>query len=213
MQTELTAEQIEKLFDKRWNGDKSHNFMRHVVRSFFPISKAQLMWENKSKKPMKCAFLDIKVYSIEEALNVVGENQDLLVEGFKQTAQYILNGGEKKPNPLVEKLGGKICRCYYSAESDVVISEPAMQVLVGWVQNKILTDGKMNFLLKDMMIKENTKATASGGEAIFKSVVNTHKERANNNNNHSHVKSVKPATMSLGDIPALQALKEKLDKE
>ncbi len=191
-----------KIFDKLENlykkDEKSKSFVLHLIRAYLPVDKCQKVFEVKlaDMPKFKCALTNDKLISVYEVL------EGIQSEEFKNTfmndlkIQFDENGKQVPRTPAILKITEGRIIGWQGKDTNTYLCQEAIQELFNWVATKMLQgDGKINWTIRSMQPnqpkRENKTATA-----------NTYIKQ-----------TVKPATASLGDNDALQALKAKFESQ
>ena len=200
-----TPEEIYQKIENTYTTEGGKKFVTHLVRSYFPIGKADYIWDKKGDKPIFCCISGIELISKGDVLETM---QSITPEEFSKDLRMKFElATEENPNPepykpiLVKKLDGRILGLE-TKESDKFLCNEAYQQLYSFYCNKILHgDGHMNWVAKKMMVDSAVKNMREEGR------ITPQEEKVVNKNVN------KPSKLTLGDLGVLQGLKEKLEKE
>jgi len=199
-----TPEEIYQKIEETYATEGGKKFITHLIRSFFPVNKAEFVWDKK-EKPMVCCVSGIGLVSKADVWDTM---QSITPDEFCKDLKMGLGiATEENPNPepfqpiLVKKLNGRIL-AVESKESDKFLCKEAHQQLYNFYCNKLLHgDGHMNWLGKRMMADSAVKNMQAENRITPEEV-----KVVNKNIN-------KPHKLTLGDLGVLQGLKEKMEKE
>lgn len=209
----MTQEQINQKIRDIYNSDKGRGFITHLLRSFFPISKAKyLMFDEEDDKGnpkiLKCCLTGEQVYSKGAKLQIILQNHDHTFKNFiDRTIKAVDEAREIDPvaeavtNEVKEKLNS-MPLAVISAESDKVMSEEAFEALQNFYFSEMLRGNKhVNW------IANNEKAKWISESAKRDGLISTKKEEK-----VIH-KAVEHSKMSLGELDVLKDLKKKFESK
>lgn len=208
----MTEEEIYKKIESVYKTEKGKNFISHLIRSFFPIDKANFMFgfEEDKKREMKCCITGETTYTKEDLLKlVIGQNKEhsIFVERLMINAHEIIGGEKKEASPELLKfeedsLKMKQNLAVISEHSDKVLSQLAFRQLHNFVASELLRDnGHINWLLG----QERAKAYINDGEK--KGWIKNKKEK------QVVEKVVIGSHLSLSENETLLKLKARLESE
>jgi len=175
-------------------------FISHLVKAYMPIDKIQKIWDSPNKN-LKCAITGYGVCTIEDAF------QALHSDGMdKKMIDHLKAWGKGEAgiaeSPFMAELKGKVIG-YTGQNTDTVMTLDAVQAFIAWIQNKILHgDTHINWLISDMRKTATINAIRTKLPAAEDQIKIDRLEKL--------AKKPKRATMSLGDMTALQELQAKL---
>ncbi len=178
------------------------SFISHLLRSYFPIGKAQRVVD-VPEKPMKCAITGQKLFALGELWNGM-QNREEFMTDFKKSILYSLDPekNEKAEHPFQKIANGRIVGLT-GKKTDTYLCQEAYQGLYNWYANKILQgDNHVNWLAKDMLRKS---AISFAREKLPEVEDQKKLDRLEQISKHPQ-----RATTSLGDFTALKELQEKL---
>jgi hypothetical protein len=194
MESNKIFEKLENLYKK---DEKSKSFVLHLIRAYLPVDKCQKVFDIKAADApkFKCALTNAKLISINEIFT------GMQSEEFKSTfindlkIQMDENGKQIPTSPAILKITNGRILGWQGKDTNTYLCQDAVQELYNWVATKMLQgDGKINWTIRSMQPKQP--------------------QRTNHKSESTYVKqTVKPATASLGDNDALQALKAKFDSQ
>lgn len=188
-------EKLENLYKK---DEKSKSFVLHLIRAYLPVDKCQKVFEMKAvdAPKFKCALTNAKLICINEIF------EGMQSEEFKSTFMNDLkiqmdeNGKQIPTSPAILKITNGRILGWQGKDTNTYLCQDAVQELYNWVATKILQgDGKINWTIRSMQPKQPKHTNTSKPESTYVK------------------QTIKPATASLGDNDALQALKAKFDSQ
>jgi len=199
-----TPEEIYQKIEDTYATEGGKKFIIHLIRSYFPIGKADYVWDKKDK-PMVCCISGVGLVSKGDIWETM---QNITPEEFSKDLMMKFElATEENPNPepykpvLVKKLDGRILGLE-TKESDKFMCKEAYQQLYNFYCNKVLCgDGHMNWVGKRMMVDSVVKNMKEEDR------ITPQEEKVVNKNAN------KPHKLTLGDLGVLQGLKEKMEKE
>jgi len=180
------------------------NFISHLVRAYFPQGKAVRVMDSPSA-PMKCAITGIGLFGIDEVYKHMTSDKGL--EAFKQSMLVALDPEKHQKSNHIEEFKKGREMAIIGNKTDKYLCQDAYQVFYNWIIDKLFRDDKhISWLLKD----EKNKTVFSemrkrAPEEKFQKSINTLEQVTKNPN--------KKASLSLGDLSALQELKAKFEKD
>ena len=193
----MSDKKIYEKIESVYNSEKGKNFVAHLIRSFFPVSRTTFMLQNIKNKKMKCCVTGAPLISRAEFLEFQIENAG---EIFLNLAKKIQ--GEKVEDVTASKFKGKFL-AVECVGSDKLLSAPAYQELYNFVVNETLkSNPHIKYIILDERRKENPKSVPPKPKK--KASVNAGKPSSPN-----HIKSVN----RLGDNDVLQNLKNQLESK
>lgn len=188
-----TQKEILEKIDKLFKDPKSKGFIGHLLKAFFPLDKPKYMLDNSSKKKMQCCLTGVTLVSKWDILSIhSGISEEVLSHTMSRMLSK-LSGEEIEPqeSPLKKALAGRAIAIEVP-DSDKLLSPLAMQALVEYKTNLIFNDPNNR---RDHF---QPSSIPSGAQAA-----------------RTKIKELNKAEMktTLGDLSALQALKEKMDSK
>lgn len=205
MTKEDIINKIEEIYSSKNKEGKpsGKNFITHIIRAYTPIGKIQKIWDSPSKN-LKCVITGHGVCTIEDAFQALhSEGMDVkLMEHLKACAK-----GEAGivQSPFMEQLKGKVIG-YTGQKTDTVMCLDAVEAFIAWLQHKILTGDKhVSWVVGDMRRKEVIE--------VVRKKLPSQEDKKKIDTLEKISKHPKRATMSLGDMTALQELKQKLKNQ
>jgi hypothetical protein len=171
------------------------------LRAYFPQGKAQRVMDVPSS-PMKCVITGQKLFALGEVWKAMHEDKDFFKKMTKSMLIHLDPEAEKVESPFDEVTNGRVI-AIIGEKTDKYLCQEAYEGLFNWYANKILHgDPHINWLISDMRKK---------------SMIQTVRERLPDTEDQKKIdraeqilKHPKRASMSLGDMSALQELQAKL---
>ena len=200
MSQDNIIEKIEEIYQSKNKEGKSSGkgFMTHLIRAYFPVDKVHKVWDSP-KKNLKCAITGYGVCTIEDAINA------LYSDGMNEKMMKHMQGmfrGDSGVSPMWAELKGKVIG-YTGEKTDTVMCLEAVQAFIVWLQNKILSgDSHINWLISDMRKTATINA--------IRTKLPDAEDQEKIDRLEKIAKKPQRATMSLGDMSALQELQVKL---
>lgn len=197
----MQTEKIHKKLDKLFEDEKSRNFINHLVRSYLPIGKADKVWE-KPKGKFRCVLTNTPLISIGELMD--GMNSEEYKQDFLSHLKTFTSEEKNTEHPIKKFLNGRVIG-FSSEKTDTAMCQEAYQAFYDWVITKMLTGDKhINWLVNSMkrnsfIDRAEELATDDESKAALKRIKKSSKNG-------------KKATTKLGDLDALQQLKNKMEE-
>lgn len=192
-----THAKLDKLFENK----KARSFLNHLIRAYVPMSNVEAVWEKPSGK-FKCALTNEPLITCEEIMEMAMTHE--YQQDFLEKLKTIFHEDVQENHPLKKSVDNERMLGVIGENTDTYMSYPAFQDFYTWVLRKMLEGDKhINWLLgginKEELI-ERAEIIADTPET---------KKTVDRIKNVSQNRSV----TRLGDLPALQALKEKFESE
>tara|TARA_R110000772_G_scaffold17946_3_gene50062 strand:+ start:185120 stop:185683 length:564 start_codon:yes stop_codon:yes gene_type:complete len=184
----------EKIFDNLDNllaNKHGKNFINHLVRSYVPITKVEKVFIRPQKVKFKCAITSEQLVSINEILK--GIQEDKFKDDLFKYLHTMFNPNSKEDAPI-KKLMADRKLGVQGTKTDTFMSIEGYHIFFDWLATKVVKGDKH---ITWLMRKAKETITDGDGNRVKREV---------------EQKEVR-ATFSLGDLPALQALKKKLDSK
>jgi hypothetical protein len=209
-QMDLTIQKIEEIYQSKNKDGKptGKNFITHLIRSYFPLGKCKNVVD-VPEKPMKCAITGQKLMASGEILiamqNDKGFFKDILT---KASLMYDIDPETKEATlPKVEHPFSKVANGRLlgltGIDTDTYLCHEAYQALYNWYAGKILHgDNHINWVAND----ERKKSTIK----VIRELLPDTEDQKKIDRAEQLLKRPKRASMSLGDVSALQELQAKL---
>lgn len=195
----MTNEQIISSLDAMLENPKAKNFLNHIVRSYFPSSKIEKVWD-KPTGDFKCALTRKPLISIEEIfeINNSQEYKDEFLNGLK-----LAFNDDGTMVPPIKKFVGERKLGFTGKDTTTYLSPDALQVFVDWVINKaFLGDKHINWLLNGVRRADYLERAKNSSNLEVQAKANKEKT------------STKSASFKMGDAnSALASLKAKMEAE
>lgn len=198
----MTNEKVNASLDGMLTDPKAKNFLNHMVRSYFPISKVEKVLA-KPTGDFKCALTRVPLVSVQEILEVT--QSDEYKAEFLESIKVILDE-KAEVKPTITKFLGDKKLGFTGKDTTTFLSLEGYQTFYDWVIEKAFSGDKhINWLLNG--IKRDAfiaRATANGSgdtqEKAFKL--------------KSKAEGTKSASFKLGDAnTGLAALKAKMEAQ
>jgi 23S rRNA A1618 N6-methylase RlmF len=190
----MTKEQISLNLDKMLSDSKSRNFINHLVRAYFPITKVNKVWD-KPTGPCKCVLTKYDLISVQEIL------EGMQTEEFKQdlmkSMKESLDENSIKSNPIKNLTGDRLLG-FTGTDTTTYMCQEALNAFYDWVVSKsLMNDKHINWLLG----------------SIRRSSLIPLAENIQNPEVQKKVQKIKKqetrvTTYSLGDVDAFKKLRE-----
>lgn len=189
----MTSEQIINKLDDIFENKKARNFLNHLVRAYFPNNNVEKIF-NKPKEGFNCVITNTKLSSVNQVIGDL-KDEEIKDEFFKYL--HIMLNSNAKMVDSVQKLIGDEELAIQGKNTNTFMSVKTYIVFYDWVLGKFMNGDKhICWLLKGVNRNDViTKTKNSNGNA--RGVGN----KVDYNGR---------ATYSLGDLSALQDLKNKL---
>ena len=194
----MNREDIFKKLDEIYENKKARNFLNHLVRAYFPNDKVEKVFV-KPKGKFKCVITNDKLVSVNNILE--GVQSEEFKNDFFQYMHNMFNPNVEAEAPIIKLMDGKHL-AVQGANTTTYMSSQTYVVFYDWVLTRFMKGDKhIGWLLKGIN-KENFISRADGIEdEEVKKIVNKKRKEAEGR-----------ATFALGDLSALQELKNKLEK-
>ena len=184
----MTQKEIHDSLDVMLSNPKSKNFLNHLIRAYFPITKVDKVWE-KPKGPFKCILTKEELFSAQDILE--GIKTEEFQNDFMNNLKSVFTENFDTSHPLV-KLIGERKMGVTGKETNTFMSYPAMQEFYNWVLTKsLIGDKHINWLLSSIRREDKTDTTPD-------------KKQPNNKNIPANTSS-----FTLGELDSFKKLKEK----
>jgi len=209
MEQKEILEKIEEMFKDQ----KSSGFVTHLLHSYLPVNKVKTVTEKpKGKRPMTCAITGQKLISFDEIREIMMSsisNWDTFKKSLLLDMDKEGNITQKHPEVSEEikddqksKLKDRVL-AYTGEDTTTMLSKDSVECLLIWFQGKILSgDGKINWIAKKIQLNKALKPLKGSKDNETKKQIKKAHKIVN-----------KPSKTTLGDLTALQQLKEKLEKQ
>jgi hypothetical protein len=203
-QMDLIIQKIEEIYQSKNKDGKptGKNFITHLIRSYFPLGKCKNVVD-VPEKPMKCAITGQKLMASGEILIAMQNDKGF----FKDIAKTLLIDPETKEtvenqHPFSKVANGRLLGMT-GIDTDTYLCHEAYQALYNWYAGKILHgDNHINWVAND----ERKKSTIK----VIRELLPDTEDQKKIDRAEKLLKRPKRASMSLGDVSALQELQAKL---
>lgn len=191
----MTQKEIHDSLDAMLENPKSKPFLNHLVRSYFPISNVDKVWD-KPEGSFKCVLTKQELISVQEVM--VGLQTEEFKNAFFLSLKSFLNEDERKVNPMTSFLGGKVLGLT-GTKTTTFMSYEGLQEFINWVLTKsIKGDKHINWLLSS--IRKNSFVGSIKNHSKSKPKVNKENESES-----------KVSTYTIGETDAFKKLREKFN--
>lgn len=202
----MTEQEIYKKIEEIYNSEKGKGFITHLLRSFFPVGKANYAWFKEESKVYKCCITGVKLGTKEDIFAALNseEGRTAWMNDFKAMTKAMASDQteythseefialKEKVNPLA----------VVTEKSDKCLSQEAYQQLQNFYVNELFRDNKhINWIANNERAKETIKFAKKDG------LVKTKREE------RAVHKKIEHSGMKLGDLQALQDIRNRMEKE
>jgi hypothetical protein len=196
-----TAKYYKKL-DNLLANPKSKNFVNHLVHSYFPPHKVNVV-DEKPKKGFRCVITNTPLISRDEAL--MGVMDKSFQDKMMQHIRTMFSEEHRGETPIKEMLNGRVLG-FTGKDTTTCISQEGYQIFYDWVVTKILKGDKhINWLVKSIDRQDYLdRAEVLADDDESKKALAQIKKSTNGGR--------KPLA-TFGDLDALQQLKAKFEAE
>lgn len=194
----MNREDIFKKLDEIYENKKARNFLNHLVRAYFPDDKVEKVFV-RPKGKFNCVITNDKLVSVNNILE--GVQTEEFKNDFFQYMHNMFNPNVEAEAPIVKLMDGKHL-AVQGSNTTTYMSSQTYVVFYDWVLSRFMKGDKhIGWLLKGI----NKGTFFDRAEGIEDKEVQKIVSKKRN-------KEEGRATFALGDLSALQELKEKLDK-
>lgn len=88
-----TEEERDKMLIELYEGEKSRNFMLHIIRAYAKLDKVKKVVTFREKQRNRCVICGDKLIDVDGALKIVTENADAIAEKFVESVKTMVDGG------------------------------------------------------------------------------------------------------------------------
>jgi hypothetical protein len=195
----MGKESILKALDEIFENKKARNFLNHLVRSYFPDDKVEKIFI-KPKSKFKCVITNTKLVSVNDILNGV-DDENTKNEFFEYLHQMF--DTDLEVNESIKNLVNGRHMAVQGSKTNTYMSSQTYIVFYDWVLTKFITGDKhITWLLKGLNKEDFMERAESLTDDEVKKVLSKKKKKEGGNR----------ATFTLGNLSALQELKNKMDK-
>jgi hypothetical protein len=139
----MTQEQIHASLDKMLANPKSRNFLNHLVKSYFPITNVEKVWDTP-EKDFNCVLTREQLFSVDDIMKGI-QTEEFKVD-FMTNLKTIFSE-DKSENPIAKLIGEKKMGVT-GKDTTTYMSYQAFQEFYNWVITKSLKGDKhINWLL------------------------------------------------------------------
>ncbi len=140
----MIPEEIHSSLDKMLENPKSRNFLNHLVRSYFPVSNVEKVWD-KPTGEFKCILTKQSLISVGE---IFAEMQtEEYKTNFMNHLKSMLDEKANKENPISKLIGDRKLG-FQGKETNTFMCVDAFQAFYDWVITQSLKGNKhINWLI------------------------------------------------------------------
>jgi hypothetical protein len=150
-----TDEDRDRLCNDLYDGEKSRNFMLHMVRAYSKLDKIKKIVEFGEKQRRKCTICDVGLLSIDEAVRTLAENGKAIAEDMASNLKAQVDGAVAPDHPLAKYYKGKTL-AYGADGTDTCVCLKCATAIHRFTLRKLLDgDRSVNRTVKDMIDREN----------------------------------------------------------
>ena len=195
---------------KLYADPKAKGFVNHLIGAYLPVHKPTKVWTFKHGQKHKCNICGTKVFDIETAFNNMKRNDEKIQAEFGETLRKQLKGEEVKieEHPMYKYVTQGALPAWTGEKSDTVLCMPCILDLLNLVTAGMM-DGDKNILWMVNKLKKQDPNWLNGG---FSDRTDPAEKELVEEIDKGVQKSQEKVVTTFGDIPALQALKEKMEK-
>jgi len=194
----MNREDIFKKLDEIYENKKARNFMNHLVRAYFPNDKVEKVFV-KPKGKFNCVITNDKLVSVNNILD--GVQTEEFKNDFFQYMHNMFNSNVEAEAPIKKLMDGKHL-AVQGSNTTTYMSSQTYVVFYDWVLTRFMKGDKhIGWLLKDINKGMFFDRAESLEDKEVQKIVNKKRNKEEGR-----------ATFALGDLSALQELKEKLEK-
>jgi hypothetical protein len=204
MEQDPIIKKIEEIYlNKNKDGKPvGKNFITHLIRAYFPLDKVQKVID-VPKNPMKCAITGKKLFAAGEILMAMHDDPNFFKDMTKHMVyQLDPEKNEKAEHPFTKVVGGRVLG-FTGEKTDTYLCHEAIQGLFNWYAEKILHGDKYISWLGHDIRRQTTFA-------VVREKLPAAEDQKKIDKLEKISKHPKRATMSLGDLSALQEIHQKL---
>ena len=196
----MDKENIFKKLDEIFENKKARSFLNHLVRSYFPNDKVEKVFV-KPKGSFKCVIGRDKLVSVNQIL--VGVKEESFKNDFFEYMHNMFNPNVEAELPIKKLMDGRHL-AVQGKNTDTFMSAQNYVVFYDWVLTKFMKGDKhIAWLLKDIKKSQFTDRAESLEDPEVQKILKKKRKKEEGNR----------ATYSLGDMSALQALKDKMENK
>lgn len=196
----MTTQDIHASLDRMLANPKAKNFVNHLVRSYMPISNVTKVMDKQTGE-FKCVLSKDALLSVEDIL--IGIHTEQFKTDLMTHLKSMFDDKADKTTPMAKLIGDKKLGVT-GVNTNTFMSYPAFEAFYDWVITKSLKGDKhINWLLGS--IRRNSFIDRA--EKIQDGDVQEKVQKFRKQENKGR------ATYALGDLEALQKLKEKFKDE
>lgn len=182
----MSRENIMKELDDLLENKASRGFLNHLVKAYLPVTNVEKVFM-KPKGSFKCSLSKESLISVNEIIKEM--HSDEYKDNFMKYLHNMMNPDTEMETPVSALLNGRML-AVQGTKTDTLMALPVYHVFQEWIIQKTLQGDKhINWLMRA------NNPFAKKSERKTKGTV---------------AREVR-ATYNLGDMPELQALKDKME--
>ncbi len=191
----MNITEIHDSLDAMLANPKSKNFLNHIVRSYFPLTNVEKVWE-KPVGPFKCLVTGVPLISIEEVLVGI-QSEDYKMKFINNLKASLKEDGTISTAPMSEILEGRVLGLR-GKDTTTFMSYEGLQEFHNWLVTKLFKGDKhISWLLGSVGKKTLVKRAENiQDEEVQRKVVLIKKQEPK-------------GAFSLGELDSFKALREK----
>ena len=195
---------------KLYADPKAKGFVNHLIGAYLPVHKPTKVWTFKHGQKHKCNICATKVFDIETAFNNMKRNDEKIQAEFGETLRKQLKGEEVKieEHPMYKYVTQGALPAWTGEKSDTVLCMHCITDLLDLVTLGMMEGDKNILWMVNKLKKQDPNWLNSG----FSNRTDPVEKELVEEIDKGVQKSQEKVVTTFGDIPALQALKEKMEK-
>lgn len=144
----MNKENFDKI-DKMFNDNKTSKFIEHLIYSYIPVSKSEILKESQDKR-MLCSLTGKKLILKSELISIISSSSDK-EELIKSLQIKLDSNGNIEPKfpefikkineEKIEKINGRSI-AYTGKDTTSMLSLEAIKSLIEWYQTQIVKSNK-----------------------------------------------------------------------
>ncbi len=198
---------------KLYSDPKAKGFVNHLIGAYLPIHKPTKVWSFKHGQKHKCNICGTKVFDIETAFNNMKRNDEKIQAEFGEVLKKQVEGEQVKieEHPMYKYVTQGALPAWTGEDSNTVLCMNCITDLLDMVQSGILTGDKNLTWLVNKMQRTESK-DAGDLDTIFHKRTDPVERELVKEIDKGVQKTQDKVVTTFGDIPALQALKQKMEQ-
>ena len=202
----MTEQEIYKKIQSIYNSEKGKGFITHLLRSFFPVGKANYAWSTEEGVEYKCCITGAKLGTKDDIFATLHseEGREAWTKDFMAMTKAMASGAKEYTHTeefiaLREKVKPL---AVVAEKSNKCLSKEAYEQLQNFYVNELFRDNKhIIWISNNERAKETIKFAKKDG------LVKTKREE------RAVHRKVEHSGMKLGDIKALQDIRNRIEKQ